>query len=97
MAAEIVEIKEHFQASWHDQLDAWAATAHMIRTGPIMQLRPSSPSEDPEVREARDEVDKLERQRADLIREAKATGIAWIDEPPCHRPAGMFGNPQRED
>lgn len=87
LIAEIGEEIREIQAGlggnkpWHKSLKKWSAVTDMLRTGPIMDRNPDSPSDDEAVDEAWRAVEDLQKERQDIIDEAAQHGLAWKSEP----------------
>lgn len=93
ICSEIAEIEAAYDGmKWHEDLVVWSAVAHMMGTGPIMLRRPERASDDETVTNAYKRLSELEGQRRQMIEQAAAHGLAWLEEPKPNRPGKLGGD-----
>ena len=94
LAREIAVIQAMTGKRWHRDLKTWAAVAEMMSRGPIQDVRPDRPQDDPVVSEALEKLAELKDARAKLITELAAVGIAAREDPTKPPATGVFSDLQ---
>lgn len=94
VSSEINEIHKVMGKRWHAVRAGWAAVAEMLRNGPIMELDPDRPDDDPAVKKAWDRLWEIQVEKDRIARRLREVGVSVSPENPLReviRRGGLDG------
>jgi hypothetical protein len=95
LLTEIATVQSLTGKRWHKDAATWAAVHQMFRQGPLNWVRPDRPHDDEIVSEIWRELNPLQENRVQLMRDLAEMGIAVLERPRIRK--GLIGSYNSRD